>query len=498
MLQETGVVQPISSRSVARAPARIQVAHALAIAALCAAPALVCLHMAVITDPDVWWHLRAGEWIAQHHAVPHTDPFSAFSAGKPWAAYSWLYDLLIFRLFQHAGLVGIMIYSTLLVAAITAALLHMVQRLQSDFTVAVIVVCDAWWAMMPLYTPRPWLVTVFLFVVELDILMHARRTGKVRELLLLPLLFALWSNIHIQFMDGLLVLGIALLETILARWCRELRTGLRLSWIVPVFFACVLAPLLNPYGWKIYSIAHDLAAQPGVLDKITELHAITFRLIANYLLLGLAFGGAFSLGWIRRFAFFETVLLAFAAFASFRSQRDVWVLAVSASAILAVNIVTRVKNPQPTPPFSFPLSAAVTVLLVALGFQVMHVDNALLERVLAKDLPLAAVKEVQAKGYSGPLYNNYDWGGFFIWYLRMPVSIDGRAALHGTERLDHVAATWNGEPDWIKDQDLRSAGLVIAPIKAPLTQLFRMDSDFRLAYQDNVAAVFVSHNQEKH
>ncbi len=495
MLQETGVAQPLSSRSVARVPARNQVAHALVIAALCAAPALVCLHMAVITDPDVWWHLRAGEWIAQHHAVPHTDPFSSFSGGKPWAAYSWLYDLLVFRLFQHAGLVGIMIYSTMLVAAITAALLHMVQRLQSDFTIAVLVICGAWWAMMPLYTPRPWLITVLLFVVELDILLHARRTGSIRELLCLPLLFALWANIHIQFIDGLLVLGIALLETVLARWWTGLRTRLRLSWILPVFFACILAPFLNPYGWKIYSIAHDLAAQPGVLDKITELQAITFRLSANYLLLGLAFGAAFSLGWIRRFAFFETVLLAFAIIASFRSQRDVWILAVSASAILAANIVTSLKDPQPSPVFTFPLAAAVAVLLVALGFRVMHVDNALLEKVLAKDLPLAAVKEVQAKGYAGPLYNNYDWGGFFIWYLRMPVSIDGRAALHGTERMDHVAATWNGEPDWIKDQDLRSAGLVIAPIKAPLTQLLRMDSGFHLVYQDGISAVFISQKQ---
>ena len=125
----------------------------------------------------------------------------------------------------------------------------------------------------------------------------------------------------------------------------------------------------------------------------------------------------------------------------------------------------------------------------------MHVDNALLERVLAKDLPLSAVREVQAKGYSGPLYNNYDWGGFLIWYLRMPVAVDGRAALHGTDRLVHLASTWNGEPDWIKDQELRSSGLVIAPIKAPLTQLLRMDSDFRLAYQDQVAAVFVSRAQ---
>ena len=197
---------------------REQIARAIVVAVLCIAPALICLHMAVITDPDVWWQLRTGEWISQHHGFPHADPFSSATAGKPWAAYSWLFDLLIFWLYKHAGLVGIMIYSTAIVAAITGALYHLLHRHQPDFFITVIVTCAAWWAMMPIYTPRPWLITILLYVIELDILLYARKTGNLRGLLWLPPLFALWANVHIQFMDGLLVLGLALAETALAQW----------------------------------------------------------------------------------------------------------------------------------------------------------------------------------------------------------------------------------------------------------------------------------------
>jgi hypothetical protein len=35
------------------------------------------------------------------------------------------------------------------------------------------------------------------------------------------------------------------------------------------------------------------------------------------------------------------------------------------------------------------------------------------------------------------------------------------------------------------------AGVVIGPVKAPLTQVLRMDPRFQLAYEDKVAAVFV-------
>src|ERR1039457_1075796 len=90
----------------------IQWAQALVLAALYSFPAFFCLHIADAGDPDVWWHLRTGEWILQYGAVPHTDPFSMFGAGKPWVAYSWLFELLIFQLFRWLGLVGLVVYTT--------------------------------------------------------------------------------------------------------------------------------------------------------------------------------------------------------------------------------------------------------------------------------------------------------------------------------------------------------------------------------------------------
>jgi hypothetical protein len=57
-------------------------------------------------------------------------------------------------------------------------------------------------------------------------------------------------------------------------------------------------------------------------------------------------------------------------------------------------------------------------------------------------------------------------------------------------------ATWNGGPDWSSDPDLKSAGIVIAPVKTALAQLLRMDPRFSLAYQDKVAAVFVARSTQ--
>lgn len=111
--------------------------------------------------------------------------------------------------------------------------------------------------------------------------------------------------------------------------------------------------------------------------------------------------------------------------------------------------------------------------MVALGFSALHVDNARLSAKLAGEMPVRAVEVAKEKGWSGPLYNDYGWGGYLIWALRMPVSIDGRAALHGDEQRERSDRTWSGQPEWDSDPDLRKANLVIGPARAPLTQLLR-------------------------
>ena len=73
---------------------------------------------------------------------------------------------------------------------------------------------------------------------------------------------------------------------------------------------------------------------------------------------------------------------------------------------------------------------------------------------IAKTYPVDAANFVDEKGYQGPLYNHYDWGGYLIWRLpRLPVSIDGRTNVHDVARVTHSLAVWNGKHDWASDPE---------------------------------------------
>jgi hypothetical protein len=287
-------------------------------------------------------------------------------------------------------------------------------------------------------------------------------------------------------------MGIALGEAIAARWWPSARTRLSPAWIGGIFLACILAALANPYGWNIYKIIYFAATQSGPVHYIQDMQAIPFRALPDYCMLFLALAATGGLAWRRRFPFFETVLLAFAAVVSFRSGRDMWVMAISASAILAQSIGDKGKARRPFALFSVPVMAVIIGIILFVGSAVMGLSNNHLRAQLAKTMPVRAVQVVKDQGLPGPLFNNFDWGGYLIWELRMPVSVDGRADFNGDKRLGRSFSTWNGAPDWASDPDLRSAKLVIGPVGAPLTQLLRLDQNFALVFEDKVAAVFIA------
>jgi len=468
-----------------------QWAQIVALTALYSAPALVCTHLAVVADPDVWWHLRTGQWILEHGALPKTEPFSLFGAGKPWAAYSWLFELLVFQLFKGLGLTGLVAYTTGMVVAITAALHRLTRRLQQDFTVALLLTFAGSFCLISLWTPRSWLFSILFFVLELDVLMQARKTGKMGELYWLPLLFALWANLHVQFVIGLLALAVLVGETLLAHWWNAIETRISPVRLCAVSTACLLATLANPYGLKIYAVVYDLASQHGVMNQVSELKAIPFRGLQDYVVLFFALAAAAVMARAGRLELFELVLMAFGVLVSFRSLRDEWVVVVVASAIVARGVKGDAGNRFVVRPWAAPVVAAATCVVVFLGFRLQGVDNGFLSGELSKSLPVGAADFVKQKGLSGPVYDDYSWGGYLIWNPGLPVVIDSRQNVYGDERINRSIAVWGGVRHWASDPDLKTAGVVIGPVNAPLTQLLRLSPAFDLAYEDQVAAVFV-------
>lgn len=160
-----------------------------------------------VLDLDVWWHLKVGDWIVQHAAFPHTGILSRSAAARPWAAYSWGYEVLLSRLYQWFGLIGIALYGTMLTLMVAFSIYWMLRRLSGSFWMACVLAVLCCYAFLFLMMPRPVFFSIALLGATLTLLLEAQRTRDIRKLYWLPLIFLLWANLHIQFIYGLAVWG---------------------------------------------------------------------------------------------------------------------------------------------------------------------------------------------------------------------------------------------------------------------------------------------------
>ena len=95
--------------------------HWSAIIALYVAMVFVLAALMPLDDIDLPMHLAIGEWIAQHHAVPFTEPFAWTRMGAPYFAYSWLVQLGSYGLLALLGPVGLhLLYAAIACAGVLA------------------------------------------------------------------------------------------------------------------------------------------------------------------------------------------------------------------------------------------------------------------------------------------------------------------------------------------------------------------------------------------
>jgi hypothetical protein len=257
---------------------------------------------------------------------------------------------------------------------------------------------------------------------------------------------------------------------------------------------CFVATVVNPYHVRLYAVIFEYATQTVPYLYINEFGPLPFRSLPNWAFLGLFCTAVFSLGRRRKASSFEVLLLIATAYFSFRVQRDVWFATIAAVGVIVSGARTvRAADIFRMTKFRLGMVAGTLGLCCLALVQYLQLSTATLEAAVASRYPVAAAAFVEAQGYRGPLYNSYGWGGYLLWRLpHLPVILDGRTDVHGDERNIRSFLTWSGEGMWTVNPDLTTAGLVISHQGQTLTSLLRLDPHFELAYEDQIAAVFVA------
>ena len=462
-----------------------------------------------VLDPDIWWHLKVGDWIIDHVAVPHTGILSRTAAARPWVAYSWGYEVLLSRAYAWFGLIGIGVYGTLLTIAVAYSVFWMLRRLSGQFWLSCIgagVVCSAF-----LFNgmPRPFFFSIALFAVTLTLLLEANRSGQVKPLYWLPLVFFLWANLHIQFIYGLFLVGLFIAVNLTQRIASALgitrdflsASTLPALQLVLIGAGCLLATLAGPYFYHPYQVVLEYSKAKFTYSVIIELQPLSFRGYSHFVELLLTAAGFFAIGWRRKLDLFKLALMTAASVIAYRTMRDAWFICLPAAACIAAAFAPRASlEQQETSPAetwhgetwleTLGMTAALAILL-AMVANGTDFNQRGLDRAISSQYPVNAINFLRRSPVQGPLYNNLNWGGFLMWYMpEYPVAIDGRNDLYGDELDKIFFNSQNAEKSYTTDPYLNESGIVLLASEMPLAKILTVDPRFQLVFHDDIATVF--------
>ena len=218
---------------------------------------------------DLTYHLRAGDVMFDTHAILRTDVFSAAAYGKPWLNQQWLAQIVLATAFRLGGWFGLAALRALLTALVLTFVFLACRaagattRLAAWLTLAGGVLLPAGLML------RPQLLGILCFTVTAWLL--ARRRTHPRGVWIVIPVAIVWANVHGSFVLAPLLLGLGWVED---RWVR----GRASPSLLLAGLGSVLATMVNPYGYRVWSYAAGLTTNPVIRQTITEWQPPTIQI----------------------------------------------------------------------------------------------------------------------------------------------------------------------------------------------------------------------------
>jgi hypothetical protein len=346
------------------------------------------------------------------------------------------------------------------------------------------------------FAVRPQMIGYLLLIAEL-VLIHLGRARDPRWFFSLPILFALWINCHASFILGIILAAVILFTSLFSfqagcltaqRWNPRARRMLAFSLLLslPALF-------LNPIGIRqiLYPI-DTLLHQPVGLGNVEEWAPLNMTEERGVALLAVLLC-IFLLVVVRRSELFfdELLLLAIGTWMAVSHMRMLFLFGMLAAPILSRQLATSWEGYDAGADRIWPNAVMIgaSLLAIFLAFP----DSRNLEEQVENQSPQKAVEFIKANHLSGPMLNDYGFGGYLIWAApEHPVFVDGRGdVFEWTGVLSEFGrwATLQSDPNALLQKYRVSFCLLNR--QSPMVHVLPLLHEWKMVYEDDNSVIFV-------
>src|SRR5271155_2122125 len=296
----------------------------------------------LLLDADAGWHIRTGQYILDHHSVPHQDLYSFSKPGAPWYAWEWGSDVIFGWLQRLAGLKAVVLFTGVVLAGFAATLIRRMVWRGVHLFVAIGVALLSVGAASIHFLARPHIFTL-LFLSIATWLIGSDRENQSRRVWLLVPLTIVWTNLHGGFLALIALLGLCAIGTAVEAWGAKEAWG-GLWWrsagrYVALAGACAAASIVNPYGYRLHQHMAEYLRSDWIKTVIQEFMSPSFRnenmlQFEALLMAGLIAAGAL----LRRKCIVEALWIVFFAHMALASARHVPIYVTVVAPVIAYEV----------------------------------------------------------------------------------------------------------------------------------------------------------------
>ena len=412
-----------------------------------ALPVLAAL-LASLSSVDLAYHLRAGSEILANRSVPAVDTWTFTSAGQPWVDQQWGAQLVFALTERLGGWTGLAILRATLTGAIFACVTLIGLRRGLDARTAALLAIVVFLVAAPAMALRPQLLGMACFAVVLALVTDRR--AHQRGLWLVPVIVAVWANLHGSFFLGPVVLGLAWLEDVHDRVAAPNRT--LLVAVVSAVTAC-----LTPFGPAVWVYAVALSVNPEVTSRITEWQPTSVRDVPGILFFASALLVVVLMARRGRPTSWPTLawLAVFFVIGAYAQRGLAWWPLGAAAAVAGTLIAPSTVSARPDSPLIRRLNLIVAGGLILAAIVLLPAWRPLdpgtrTPVAILAEAPSGITAALRASSAAGDrIFNPQVWGSWFVYALpdRL-VAIDSRIEFFPAQVWDDYERVLGGADGW--------------------------------------------------
>lgn len=389
-------------------------------------------------DTDLWYHLSGGKYFWQNGTIAHDAFFSYITPPKDWYNYYWLFQVIIYKIFQWSGYYGLIVLRCLLysLTAVFICLFFVRQRenrMELVTGLFLFISCS----IIILYREllvRPHLFSYLFIVIFLYILEFKRE-----KIWLLPVFGVIWSNIHGIEYPVMFLIAFAYLAEIYYHQIRKTNqyqlVNKKTKWLlIAVFYTVFITPQIikliqSPFDVSFQNAAYQylyvaellsvplkiffIIAPVTVSGFISSLQNIIILLTVACFLICL---------WKKQLRISHGLLFFFSLILLARHTRFTYEFTLLSIPLLrhSLHLITAADRlPRKLAGFALPVIIIVVPLLIFINF----FSNRPAYPLSRASLPTGIVNFLNRQATGGKILNEPNTGGYFPWVLNSQFKI---------------------------------------------------------------------------